>query len=114
MKKYIFTESQIKKILNTVILEQTIESDEKAAINAGTKAFLDKKGIKGLDLTSRIETYQKSIGVEQTGHMLDCADKIPINDKKMWKSLIDQNKPFYDKAADWFKRVLKFGMGSGY
>lgn len=114
MKKYVFTESQIKKIVNHMINEQpgTMDFDQKVAINTATKQFLDKKGIKGKDLTERIKIYQKSIGCEETGHMLDCKNKIPKQDKEMWQKLIDSNKPFYDKIADW---LSIFGLpGSGY
>ena len=61
MKKYIFTESQIKKIIDNQIVEskdlqeQTMVDDQKMAINAGTKAFLDAKKIQGKDLTDRIK-----------------------------------------------------------
>jgi hypothetical protein len=114
MKKYIFTESQFKKIINHQINEQTMEQDQKAAIDAGTKAFLDAKKIQGKNLTDRIMKYQSSIGCDMTGHMLDCQGRIPENDKKLWKSLIDKNKPFYDKVMDWFDHVLGIGGGSGY
>jgi len=120
MKKYIFTESQIKKIIDTQINEsqQLQESDfsrdQIEAINTGTKSFLDAKKIMGSDLTNRIMKYQKSIGCEPTGHMLDCKGKLPESDKKLWQSLVDKNKPFYDKAADWFNRMLGMGPGSGY
>ena len=120
MKKYIFTESQIKKIIDSQITgtqeiqEQTMVDDQKAAINAGTKAFLDVKKIMGVDLTSRIVKYQKSIGCEPTGHMMDCRGKLPENDKNLWQSLINKNKPFYDKASDWFSKMLNIGSGSGY
>jgi hypothetical protein len=120
MKKYIFTENQIKKIIDTQINESTklqegdMDMDQKAAINAGTKSFLDAKKIMGVDLTDRIKKYQKSIGCEPTGHMMDCQGKLPQNDKKLWQSLINKNKPVYDKALDWFNRMLGIGPGSGY
>jgi hypothetical protein len=116
MKKYIFTESQIKKIVNSVLNEQpgTMSFDQKVAINDATKEFLDKKGIKGLDLTERIKIYQKSIRCEETGHMMDCKDMMPKEDKKIWQDYINKNKPIYDKAADWFNRMLGIGPGSGY
>lgn len=118
--KYIFTESQVKKIIDNQITEnkdlqeQDMVNDQKAAINAGTKAFLDAKKIMGVDLTDRISKYQKSIGCEPTGHMMDCKGKLPENDKKLWQSLVNKNKPIYDKAADWFNRMLGIGPGSGY
>ena len=120
MKKYIFTENQIKKIIDSQINESTklqegdMDMDQKAAINAGTKSFLDAKKIMGVDLTDRIIKYQKSIGCEPTGHMMDCQGKLPQNDKKLWQSLINKNKPAYDKALDWFNRMLGIGPGSGY
>jgi hypothetical protein len=121
MKKYIFTESQIKKIIDSQITEnknlqeQTFQDDQTQAINAGTKSFLDAKKIQGADLTSRIKQYQLSIpNCKPTGHMMDCRDMMPQSDKELWKSLINKNKPFYDKASDWFSKMLNIGSGSGY
>ena len=118
--KYIFTESQVKKIIDNQITEnknlqeQDMVNDQKSAINDGTKSFLDAKKIMGVDLTDRIMKYQKSIGCQPTGHMMDCQGKLPQNDKKLWQSLINKNKPLYDKALDWFNRMLGLGPGSGY
>ena len=66
MKKYIFTESQVKKIIDNQINEQvgTFSGDEKTAIDAGTKSFLDAKKIQGLNLSDRIMKYQGSIGCQ--------------------------------------------------
>jgi hypothetical protein len=70
MKKYIFTESQIKKIIDNQITEnkhlqeQTFHDDQMQAINAGTKAFLDAKKIQGKDLTDRIKQYQLTIDMD--------------------------------------------------
>jgi len=121
MKKYIFTESQIKKIIDSQITEskdlqeQTMVDDQKMAINTGTKAFLDAKKIQGKDLTDRIKQYQLTIpNCEPTGHIMDCKDMLPESDKKLWQSLINKNKPLYDKALDWFNSMLGIGPGSGY
>ena len=108
MKKYIFTESQIKKIIDNQIneskniKEQTFIDDEKAAINAGTKALMDMKKIQGVDLTDRIKKYQKLIGCEPTGHMMDCKDKMPQSDKDMWENYIYKNQSIFDKAMRRF------------
>ena len=119
--KYIFTESQVKKIINNQIIEtkdlqeQTFVNDQMQAINAGTLAFLNAKKIQGKDLTDRIKQDQLTIPTcKPTGHMLDCKGMLPESDRKLWQSLIDQNKPFYDKAADWFSSMLNIGSGSGY
>jgi hypothetical protein len=122
MKKFIFTESQIKTIINkqiseSVISEQpgTFVGDQRAAIDAGTRDFLTNvKHIKGVDLTDMINQYQKSIGMAPTGHMADCAGKLPPQDQKEWKARVQQNKPFYDKISDWLSYYLNFGSGSGY
>jgi hypothetical protein len=121
MKKYIFTESQIKKIIDSQITEteqiqeQTWMDDRTEAINTGTKEFLDAKGIKGKDLTDRIKQYQLSIpNCKPTGHIMDSKDMLPESDRKLWKSLVHKNKPFYDKASDWFSFMFNFGSGSGY
>jgi hypothetical protein len=29
-------------------------------------------------------------------------------------SLVNKNKPMFDKALDWFNRMLGLGPGSGY
>jgi hypothetical protein len=112
MKKYIFTESQIKKIIDNQVIEsknieeQTFIDDEKAAINAGTKAFMDMKKIQGIDLTDRIKKYQKLIGCEQTGHMMDCKDNMPQSDKDLWQQYIYKNQSIFDKAMRWFKHFF--------
>jgi hypothetical protein len=112
MKKYIFTESQVKKIIDNQVIEskniqeQTMLDDEKAAINAGTKALMDMKKIQGVDLTERIKKYQKLIGCEPTGHMMDCKDKMPQSDKDMWQKYIYQNQSIFDKAIRWFKHFF--------
>ena len=112
MKKYIFTESQVKKIIDNQVIEskniqeQTMLDDERAAINAGTKALMDMKKIQGVDLTERIKKYQKLIGCEPTGHMMDCKDKIPQSDKDMWEKYIYQNQSIFDKAIRWFKHFF--------
>jgi hypothetical protein len=112
MKKYIFTESQVKKIIDNQVIEskniqeQTMLDDEKAAINAGTKALMDMKKIQGVDLTDRIKKYQKLIGCEPTGHMMDCKDKMPQSDKDMWQKYIYQNQSIFDKAIRWFKHFF--------
>lgn len=112
MKKYIFTETQVKKIIDNQILEskniqeQTMLDDEKAAINAGTKALMDMKKIQGVDLTDRIKKYQKLIGCEPTGHIMDCKDKMPQNDKKMWEEYIYKNQSIFDKAIRWFNHFF--------
>jgi hypothetical protein len=105
MKKYIFTESQIKKIVDNEINNQINEQseEEKLTINYGSKDFLKKKGIEGEDLTEKIMKYQKMIGCEQTGHMMDCIDIMYSKYKKdfdLWKSLIYKNKPIIDKIGD--------------
>ena len=46
--------------------------------------------------------------------MMDCKDMLPENDKKLWQSLINKNKPLFDKALDWFNSMLGLGTGSGY
>lgn len=106
MKKYIFTESQVKKIIDNQIQEQTFIDDEKASINAGTKALMDMKKIQGIDLTDRIKKYQKLIGCEPTGHMMDCKDKMPQSDKDMWEKYIYKNQSIFDKAMRWFNHFF--------
>jgi hypothetical protein len=112
MKRYIFTENQIKKVIDNVVVEQTMANDQKVAIDAGTKAFLDLKKIQGTDLTSRIMTYQKSVGQESTGHILDT--KLPEADKAMWQKLVNKNKPLFDKAMDVLNRWIGIVPSSGY
>lgn len=107
MKKYIFTESQIKKIVNNQILEQ---SGEIQAINSGSIEFLNKKGIPGSSLTEKIKNYQKSIRCDDTGHMLDCVETMRTNfpkDFALWKSYIAKNKPLFD----WLMDKIKKGFG---
>jgi len=112
MKKFIFTESQIKKVIDNIIQEQDMVADQKTAIDAGTKQFLDIKKIQGPDLTSRIMIYQKMIGQPQTGHILD--SKLPDTDKSIWQSMINKNKPFYDRAMDILHNWIGIVPSSGY
>lgn len=116
MKKYIFTESQIKKIIDNQINEQTFADDQRAAINFGSMEFLKIKGISGKDLTDKIMKYQKMIGCEETGHMMDCVEimykhsqnpKSPFRqDLANWKKSIQSNKPIYDKVGDWLSGLF--------
>jgi|Laugresu1bdmlbsd_1035121.scaffolds.fasta_scaffold00048_21 hypothetical protein len=106
MKKYIFTESQIKKIIDNTLMEQpgTYEFDRRLAINRGSEDFLNSKKITGVDLTDKIKKYQKSIGCSETGHMMDCLDVMFNKHRKdfeLWKSMIQKNKPLMDKIGDW-------------
>lgn len=123
MKKYIFTESQIKKIIDNQIYESiqlneqpgTMLGDQKAAIDAGTRDFLTNvKHIQGTDLTNMIMQYQKSIGMGPTGHMTDCGTLMPKADRDAWAAHIDQNKPIYDKISDWLHKWFNITSGSGY
>jgi ABC-type proline/glycine betaine transport system substrate-binding protein len=108
MKKYIFTESQVKKIINNQLNETP--DDQKIAIDQGSLEFLNIKGIKGIDLTQRITAYQKMIGCEPTGHMMDCIEimytKYP-KDFNLWKEKISSNKPI----LDWLIEKIKRGFG---
>lgn len=116
MRKYIFTESQMKKIINNQIQEQTFADDQRAAINFGSMEFLKSKGISGKDLTEKIMKYQKMIGCEETGHMMDCVEimykhsqnpKSPFRqDLNNWKKSIQSNKPIYDKVGDWLSGLF--------
>lgn len=111
MKKYIFTESQVKKIIDNTLMEQpgTYEFDRRMAINRGSKDFLDSKKITGADLTEKIKKYQKSIGCPETGHMMDCLDVMHDKHRKdfeLWKSMIKKNKPLMDKVGDWLYDFL--------
>jgi hypothetical protein len=111
MKKYIFTESQIKKIIDNQISEQT---EERIAINAGSEEFLKIKKIQGKDLTDRIKKYQMSIGCPTTGHMMDCIDIMFEKHRKdfdLWKSLIQKNTSIIDKAANWLSKKFSSLMG---
>ena len=112
MTKYIFTESQVKKIIDNQLNEQpgTFAFDQKAARDSGSLDFLNQTGIKGVDLTDRIKTYQKMIGCDQTGHMMDCIDimytKYP-KEFNLWKEKISSNKPIFD----WLAEKIRRGFG---
>lgn len=114
MKKYIFTESQLKKIIDNQLQEQagTFNFDQKLAIDNGSIDFLKMKGIGGVDLTDKIKKYQKMIGCEETGHMMDCIDVMYTKHRKdfdLWKNLIYKNKPIIDKVGSWLSKKL-FGF----
>lgn len=115
MKKYIFTESQIKKIIDNQVQEQTIIDDERAAINSASEQFLNLKGIKGVDLTNKIKNYQKMIGCEQTGHMMDCIDVMynkHNGDFKKWKELIYKNQGPLSKLGINLGRLINKILGN--
>jgi hypothetical protein len=67
---------------------------------------MDMKKIQGVDLTDRIKKYQKSIGRDQTGHMMDCKDKMPQSDKDMWQKYIYKNESIFEKAIRWFNHFF--------
>ena len=60
--------------------------------------------------------YQKMIGCEETGHMMDCVEimykhsqnpKSPFRqDLANWKKSIQSNKPIYDKVGDWLSGLF--------
>lgn len=113
MKKYIFTESQIKKIIDNQINEQagTFQFDQIQAINAGSEEFLNMKKIQGKDLTEKIKKYQMSIGCEVTGHMLDSIECIKQKNRKdfiVLRDTISRNKPITDKIGPWFGKIFGF------
>lgn len=114
MKKYIFTESQIKKIIDSQIQEQagTFEFDQRQAINRGSEEFLTNiKKIQGRDLTEKIKKYQMSIGCEVTGHMLDSIDCIKQKNRKdfiLLRDSISKNKPITDKIGPFFAKLFGF------
>ena len=53
-----------------------------------------------------LKKYQKSIGCEPTGHMMDCKDKLPQKDKEMWQNYIYKNQSIFDKAIRWFNHFF--------
>lgn len=112
MKKYIFTESQVKKIIDTQIQEQsgTFHADQIEAINSGSEEFLTKiKKIQGKDLTEKIKKYQMSIGCEVTGHMLDTIDCMKQKSRKdfiLLRDIISKNKPFIDKFGTLVSKLF--------
>ncbi len=109
MKKYIFTESQIKKIIDNQINEQTTE--ERILINAGSEEFLNMKKIQGKDLTEKIKKYQMSIGCEQTGHMLDSIECIKQKNKKdfiLLRDTIRKNRSIFDKIPIFIGKLFGY------
>jgi hypothetical protein len=109
MKKYIFTESQVKKIIDSQINEQTTE--ERILINNGSEEFLSMKKIQGKDLTEKIKKYQMSIGCPTTGHMLDSIDCIKQKNKKDFILLRDsmrRNRSIFDKIPIAFAKLFGY------
>jgi hypothetical protein len=102
MKKIIFTESQIKKLVNNVIKEQ---SEERSFI-IGAQKFLNIKypkanlkvdGLRGPESRTDIFTraYQKLIGAPIDGVFGELTyAKMPPADKKLWDKCQQQDSIF--------------------
>lgn len=106
MKKYIFTESQLKKVIETTITEQTAERDAKKAIQCflnkvlkpspkltvdglhgektadaiaefqGTKDYIDADGVWGYSTAQSMTPQEKAIFRQCVSDTGDLGDKI--------------------------------------
>ena len=115
MKKYIFTESQVKKIIDSQISEQKysvpVTPEDKVRFNDASEKFLDMKKIQGRDLTEKIKRYQQSIGCEVTGHILDSIDCIKQKNQKdfiLLRDAIRSNRTIFAKGALWLGQLFGY------
>lgn len=125
MKKIIVTESQLKRVLNKVIEEQTVlsEQDINAESNMAVQCFLNKKGVKddaGQPLkvdgsigrlpnsksAQAIAKYQSMIQVEADGvwgynTMSKMQEKYP-KDLALYKQCVSDTGGIVDKIFHFF------------
>jgi len=119
MKKYIFTESQIKYIIDGVIKEENSDSSKilnlreqqeeqkqtktiQNFLNTRLKANLKVDGIVGPSTKQAIEKYQQIIGVYPTDGVWgqDTYDKMPKNDKKIYDDYLNAQGDIIDKVLN--------------
>jgi len=123
MKKYLFTESQIKHIIDSVIAEGSStqtdlsEQQEEAKQIKAVQNFLNQRlklnpplkidGITGNGTQTKraIEKYQTIIGVYPVDGVWgqDTYDKMPVNDKKVFDDYLDAQGDIIDKILGVFK-----------
>ena len=112
MKKYIFTESQVKRIMDGVveeqlITEQTSELNAKKAIQCflnkvvGTKLTID--GLHGESTESAIMKFQERKKVYPTDGVWgpDTASKLSDDEKKIMKDCRSEYGDIIDKFLNW-------------
>jgi len=119
MKKYIFTESQIKYIIDSVIAESktdvlTEQQEEENYIKA-VQTFLNQRlklnpqlridGINGTGTQRAIMKYQTIIGAYPVDGIWgeDTYNKMPPNDKKLFDEYMKSQGDIFDKILGAFK-----------
>ena len=116
MKKYIFTESQLKKIIDGIISEQQLvireqvedQKQTKAVqnfLNTRLKANLTVDGIAGPATKQAIEKYQGIIHVFPTDGVWgpETEKLMPPNDKKIYDDYLSAQNDIIDKVLNLFR-----------
>lgn len=113
MKKYIFTESQLKNVIKNQISEQTEELNFKK----GVQCFLNKlyktnitvDGLHGLKTENLVKKLQTSRGVYPVDGVWgpDTYKKLKPNEIEMFEDCISEHGDIVDKAVHGLKKVGK-------
>jgi hypothetical protein len=113
MKKYIFTESQLKNIIKTQINEQTEEMNFKKAVqcflNKLYKTNISVDGYHGEKTEILIKKLQTSRGVWPVDGIWgpDTYNKLKPNEIEVLESCVSEYGDIVDKAAYGLKKVGK-------
>lgn len=102
------TESDLVKIVNRVINEQDIREETKFKLaiqdflNQKIKANLDVDGLMGDKTSEAISKYQQLIGADPDGIWGQKTwNKMPENDKKLFKNLMAKRGGLIDKFLNF-------------
>jgi hypothetical protein len=108
------TESDLTKIVKSVISEQLLERE----ITQQIQAFLNKKMNAGLDLDGKtgpnsktamaIANYQRSIGVSPADGVwgFKTSSSMPEKDKIMLKNIVVDQGGVWDNFVKWFDKTF--------
>lgn len=113
MKKYIFTESQLKSVIKTQINEQTEELNIKKAVqcflNKLYKTNISVDGLHGSETENLIKKLQTSRGVYPVDGVWgpDTYKKLKPNEVEMFEDCRSEHGDIVDKAAHGLKKVGK-------
>lgn len=104
MKKYILTESQVKKVVDSLIQEQT----DDASLTAQVQCFLNQVQQANLKITGRMDgATTKSLIIFQQGKIKKGAKIIADG---IW-NIKTQSTLTPEEAKIWKKCVRKYGTG---
>ena len=115
MKRYIFTETQLKNIVDNVIEESILltEQEEEKKRNVAVQKFLNavyrqlnltEDGLIGPKTKKAIENYQSKIGVYPVDGVWgpETEKKMPENHRKIFEAYIKESDDIFDKMIKLF------------